>query len=361
MRLFLLIIGLLLMSLSANAQEKLKIRVCAKIILNPVDGSWPTATFESSIDNGIAFMNERMNHYRRPIEFIKEPTVTIGGVNTAISNTYYPGDTSNNNSNGPRFRQDLQDDARNNPIAYGWREDCINYYLNDGIAGGCSFPDNGSQIILIGSTNSNVDITYLHEIGHFFSLYHTHQGAASQCGGAPGNDDEIAETLPDRPNTSPDGNGDNQPCWNHIDSVAQHSYNQDYDQLSGVPAWLVENTFFNIMSYHSTVRSELTDTQLDRWMKTIVDFNTRQAVVSGTPYFVDDDDNTPCNLSGASPCGCEGNAYVPFEKVDCALDLVDPNGGDVIVIKSGTFDVGPDVISQPVLITASRNGDAILK
>jgi hypothetical protein len=86
---------------------------------------------------------------------------------------------------------DLEAQAKANPAAFAWRSNAVNIYVVDELtdAGGvCSFPTIGphreaiainSRSILGGSEG------WLHEIGHYFNLIHTHEG------------DGVADTIPD--------------------------------------------------------------------------------------------------------------------------------------------------------------------
>lgn len=81
---------------------------------------------------------------------------------------------------------DMETAAEADPVGYEWRYNAINIYVvNDltGCGGVCSFPHGGDDIILIQSVGGilNGGLGWLHEIGHYFSLYHTFECFSGSC------------------------------------------------------------------------------------------------------------------------------------------------------------------------------------
>lgn len=331
---------ILLASLSIQSQSTIKIRVSVKVILNSA-GNRDTRATTTNIDSAFTWMNERMAEFGRGYEFVKTEELTIGGPGTNPTTLF--NDVTKTIS--VQYLTDLENAAQASPTLYGWRSNAINFYITNSATsnGRCSFPDDSAhdEAIALNHLRMLEPEVFMHEIGHFFNLSHTAVGP------------------PDAEGTLPIDNN----SWGQ-DSISLMNFGVVYASLSTSNQQKVDDTFNNIMSQNRNqgeVRAVLVEEQLDRWGMAIRDYQTRRDVTSGIPYHVDDNDNTPCNLSGSSPCGCDGTPYVPFEEVDCALDAVDPNGGDVIVVKPGTQDVAAHVISQPVLMTGTRSGSAIIK
>ena len=141
-----------------------------------------------------------------------------------------------------------------------YRDDAVNLYvLGTGRCPGvCSFPDGPNDIIAIGQ--SSRETTLLHELGHFFGLCHTQgcrcgscESGTGTCATVPG-DDGIEDTLADLP------------CWNR-DEIASWNFGDLYGNLSEARKKAVDDTFFNVLSYHAE-RSVLTQDQMDVFVQT---------------------------------------------------------------------------------------------
>ena len=145
--------------------------------------------------------------------------------------------------------------AQADPERYLFRDDAVNIYVTGttDCVGVCSFPHRDDHTILVGQ--SLFPTTLIHEIGHYFGLFHTH--GAGDCTD-PG-DDHIDDTLPDTP------------CWDQ-DAIAMQTYNRSYDNLPASFQRIVDNTFFNIMSYHAIPgpRSIFTRQQAQRMLEIAV-------------------------------------------------------------------------------------------
>ncbi len=156
----------------------------------------------------------------------------------------------------------LETQAKADPTNYLWRTDAINIYVADTIsdAGGvCSFPTIGphrevivinSQGILGGSEG------WLHEMGHYFNLIHTHEG------------DVVADTIEDTDLPSP------YDCSVHDDNF-----------IASAPALAATagdrfKVLHNVMSYHCDPQA-LTDLQIVRMRRALFDY--RQSVLVARP------------------------------------------------------------------------------
>jgi hypothetical protein len=179
----------------------------------------------------------------------------------------------------------------------------------------------------------------VHELGHFFGLFHTHNGEVTKtC--TPGFSG-LNDTLPDST------------CWINEDQMAQYKFGLPYASLTSSQQILVDNTWFNAMSYHealskNTVESRRTELQLD----VVADIaNTdRSAFVSGRTVFV--------STSG-SDSSTSNSSTSPYATVSMALTLVNPAGGDIILLRPGNYS-GALTINQPVTLRATRQGQAFL-
>lgn len=156
----------------------------------------------------------------------------------------------------------LESSAKANPTGYAWRNDAINLYVVDQItdAGGvCSFPDApdhrdviiiNSQSILGGSEG------WLHEMGHYFNLIHTHEG------------DQVADTILDPSLPNPFD------CTVHDQNLLASA------AAAGASESDTFNALHNIMSYHCDP-TILTPLQVVRMTRALFDF--RQKVMEAAP------------------------------------------------------------------------------
>jgi hypothetical protein len=242
------------------------------------------------------------------------------------------------------------------PTLYGWRDDAINVYINgntDGtFVGYCSIAGTGHHAILLRRDAS--DATFFHELGHLFGLWHTHQGSdytpGEGCDGihAPGNGDSCEDTLPDHP------------CYER-DDIAAHSYGDGYDGLTPVQQEPVDNTWYNLMSYHH-VAVQVTPDQWDRVAEATA--GERLNVSAARDWFVDLHNNCG-EPTGGPVCGYTGYSWIgllnpgggPFPTVAQALDAAE--SGDRLRIRPGTY-TETLTIDQAVTLTAD-GGPALLR
>ncbi len=170
----------------------------------------------------------------------------------------------------------LQFAALANPSVYKLRSDAVNIYLNGNRSSGNCAVAPPDQIILIGQGGSQTTIA--HEIGHFFSLFHTQGAACGACNDpiveirctSPG-DDEIGDTVLDLE------------CWGQ-DEISQKAFGKRFRNLSEDQVRQVDAVFFNLMSYHANT-DRLTPGQIDRITSSVN--GPRFHVASGRTVFVD--------------------------------------------------------------------------
>lgn len=211
-----------------------------------------------------------------------------------------------------------------------WRTDAVNIYINNTSSGVCSFPEDGDNAIFCGS--SAYDTLFIHEMGHYFTLRHTHAGeqflnsngsscSAGDCTCAqliPGTSDGFADTLPDVD------------CWTRSQMVAANP---------GASTTQIDNTFLNIMSYHLP-QDRFTSDQLDAWTDGA---NTpRLNAVNGRTRFVATSGND-LNL------GTSGSRFRTLTRGVTVVN--DPQ--DIVLLRAGNYNE-PQTITKALTLRATR-------
>lgn len=312
---------------AVEAEAQLVWRVSVKFILNangnrPATGNCNTdAEVEAQIDLG----NEVLEAYGRGYSLQLTEIVDLSGVSQWYSSTI-------NSAN----RDNLEAAAIASPTTYAWRSNAINIYINgDDGSGICSFPGSGAIIFLGQGIRTT---TFIHEIGHYFNLCHT-QGCpcgscdpdeTGECHTTPGND-ELADTPPDLE------------CWTQ-DDIAMNFYGVSYASLTTGQQNFVNESFNNIMSYHST-RNRFTQDQLDR--ATCQSNSNRVAVTNGRTRIVGS------KSSGSEECENASYLYATFSSA-----VTGANNNDIILLRGGSRPfIG--TVTKPLWIRNSR-GSALL-
>lgn len=236
---------------------------------------------------------------------------------------------------------DLHNAARAQPALYGLRTNAINVYVVYNRCGFyCHHADGAGEVLLTGAGDDSVPL--LHLCGHYFNLEDTHLGQRflydnggecgllDPCGCArqlPGDGDGTDQTAPD-----------NQ-CYPDSDTIARAAFNLPFAELDPGRQLRVENTRYNVMSYHDQA-DRLTADQLD--IMTNDSNNRRRAVASGNTWFV---------ATNGSDSNSGRNSNNRFKTATKALSVA--VGGDVILLRGGTYTV-PAFINQPLTISATR-------
>lgn len=237
----------------------------------------------------------------------------------------------------------LETAAEANKSLYLYRDNAINAYINgwDGTAV-CSFPsdpEGGNDILFFGK--ASVETSFGHEGGHYFDLRHTFEGEkflnadnspcnANDCTCAlwvAGNGDQIADTRNDHE------------CWKTQDEIAGGNYGVNYGAPGSNDA-VVDQIYFNLMSYRTTVRDRFTDDQMDRFTDT--SNSLRFKVATGRTRFVANDGN---DLTG------DGSSKNRYNKL--AKGLAEAIPGDIVLLTSGKYNE-PQTINKPVTLRATR-------
>jgi len=234
-------------------------------------------------------------------------------------------------------KEDLEAVATSNATTraqFFYRSDAINIYINNSSSGYCSFPGGGT-IIFAGS--QAYDTLLIHEMGHYMSLAHTHNGeqfrdsdnsscSAANCSCAiliPGTTDGFADTLPDVD------------CWTRPQMVAANP---------GATATQIDNTFLNIMSYHLP-QDRFTSDQFDAW--TDGANSPRFSVLTGRTRFVATTGNDTTGV------GSSGSRFRTLVK-----GVTVANAGDIVLLRAGSYNE-TTTITKAVTLRATR-GTAVI-
>lgn len=332
------------MAATSFAADVIDINVSYKIILNPANGDRPddgngNEITNAQINEAIDEMNALQETYFRGYRFVRAGAIIEIGGQGQVNGPSQWFDTDFFANNGGTLKDQMQTAAMANPNLYQWRNDAINVYMTNGICGGiCSFPDEGDEIVIIGGCSAANGPLHLHELGHYFDLCHT-QGCP--CGSCDADESGACHTVPDSDDIS-DTLPDLQ-CWDQ-DDIANWSFGADYDQISGSNRRLVDDTFFNIMSYHSD-EVQLTELQLDVWSD--IANTDRAPVVDGRMIFAE-----------SSPFLGNGSSLNPYNTIDRAV-LNANSSGDIIMLYPSSFDETL-IIDKRVTLRATRQGSAII-
>jgi hypothetical protein len=212
----------------------------------------------------------------------------------------------------------LRSAATSNPTLYSWRNDAINVYINGFCTGGRALFPPTNDIIIIGQCCTG-DVL-IHEMGHSFSLYHTHEN------------DGCADTIAD------------DPSWDR-DDIALNNFGDVYDNLTTQQKALVDIVWFNIMSYHAG--DVLSQCQMDR-MST-QGYDDRSWIYSREPIYVNS------AAIGSFPTGSFVN---PYKFLDSALNAWNING-KVLVLQNGSYTTVEPQIDE-VIEVVTRFGDSTI-
>jgi hypothetical protein len=340
----------LLLSLLAGAPAwaQLEWRVSVKVFTGaggalPQAPGWSGgAALYQSITNAVNAANAILNATGRGYAWRLTEIVQVPGNTTplpASTNSWF------NLAVNAATQDDLDTKAKNNPNAFAYRGNAINFYYSNNSSsqngGYCAFPSENQHVITV-APNSFADV-FIHESGHFFSLAHTFDTQAFQnsngsnctngcaCARLLGGDDGVPDTPLDHT------------CWNQ-NQIAQNTYGLPYASLNGAQQYFVDNTWSNIMSYHSP-GNRFTSDQLDR----ITDTSNaaRLNVTNGRTRFVDRNGSIFFAL---------GSSTFPYVTVQQGVN--NANNGDIVLMRPGTY-AEPGTYTKPVTFRATR-GSATL-
>ncbi len=315
--------------------KNIDIRVSVKIIVD-VSGNRPVNITDALFNDAAEAANLWQASYYRGYRFRITEIVEIGGPDqggAAGPSKWFGMDLVG--ENWEPFQNDVSTDDR-----YQKRSNQVNFYVSTGpisnSGGACPIPPDGHPACF-GRVN-NGPWWLNHELGHFFGLLHTHQGEnLEEC--IPG-DDGIEDTFPDSR------------CWIGINSVANYYYSMNYVELSALQQKLVDDTYFNVMSYHEaankdSVENQMTELQFDRMADTAN--GVRYPFVSGKTWFV--------KAGGEIPgVGDSGNE---FQFISEGIVAANNAGGDILLLRPGVYPENL-TISKPLTIRATRVGPVFI-
>lgn len=207
-----------------------------------------------------------------------------------------------------------------NPTTYAWRNDAINVYINGFCAGGRALFPPTNDIIIIGQC-CTPDVL-IHELGHSFKLYHTHD------------EDGCADTIKD------------DSSWEQ-DDIAQNNFGDVYANLTAQQKALVDIVWFNIMSYHAG--DVLSPCQMDR-MST-QGYEDKAWLYSREPVYVN---------SAATGFLPSGSFLDPHKYFDWALNATNIDG-KVIVLQAGSYETAKPQIDNVVNIVPRFGNSTITR
>lgn len=244
-------------------------------------------------------------------------------------------------------RQYIETTALGVQTVWRWNPNAINFYVNNSSSGQCSFVGNGGAISLGGTVGIG---TVLHEIGHFFNLFHTHGGDYADNPNPPANTppgaftaahlqdgDGLAETANDNPNITSQ------------DQLSIALYGVPYNQPAAPPGALfatpaqravVDSAFQNLMSYHT--EAVLLPDQMDKW--TLNANGGRLPFCTGRTWFLANEGNDAA--SGAS-------ATQPLATVTSGFAHTS-SANDVVLLRAGIYGAPATQITTPCTLHATR-------
>ncbi len=342
---------LLLLLIAGSANAQLQWRISIKVFTDS-NGALPRipgwglggVTLFQELSNGVRYANNVLAGTGRGYSWQLTEIVTVPGTTAplpAMTNSWFRMPVN------AAAQDDLDTKVKSNAAGFQYRTNAVNFYYIDsnlGSAGGsCAFPPENQHVIPI-APNSFADVL-IHEAGHFFDLKHTHNTERSEnvddtiCNNAnvcscarfiPG-DDGIADTLLDHQ------------CFTR-DQIASNTFdNRPYDLLDPDEKAAVDNTWLNIMSYHSP-GLRFTDDQMD--FLTDVSNTSRFNVATGRTRFVDR------NHAGNQ----DGSRASPFRGVGQAIVAAD--AGDIVLIRPGHYQETA-TYAKPVTLRATRGSASI--
>lgn len=252
-----------------------------------------------------------------------------------------------------------------NKALYKWNDNAVNLYFNNAGWSSANLPPGATGLMQSGYSIFITDLTgsqtvaanykisgnLLHEVGHFFGLYHTFGRNNSDT------NDYIDDTAPDPNNYA---NGRNETAVR--DALAQFNYTRNFSQLNGAEKTLVDNTANNAMSYvqlfyddppqgkvlsdaerFGPTRFVFTEKQMDVWADW-ANHPDRRMTVSGTMRFID---------ASAAFAGI-GTSTSPMKTLEAGITSASNTGSDMLMLRPGTYN--SSTISKPVTIRATRQG-----
>lgn len=340
---YLYIVVALLITAGVVSAQDIDVRLSIKYILDS-NGIRPQGM--CSTDENIQYIIDRSNvvleRWNRGYQFIIKEIKDISG-----ATRYFHLCEDVNDTNDPEY-YGLEDEAEANPGKFFWRTDAINIFIvktwkrgNGAAAAIPSAPHDFGYELVVTSVDRELDLTFLHELGHHNDLGHTFE-----------EDDKVDDTRQDvnplqcKAQFECDMGGKEDCCCElklmllSAAAIMGGWTQQEYDDIR-----------WNLMSYYgapdcdpnldfSNVR--LTEGQLDRWTDTTRHHHFWET--SGFTRFVDYKNDSP---------PFDGNSVNPFPTVADGIAAAYPDGGDIVLIRTGTYNE-TWTENKPVTLRANR-------
>jgi len=361
-RCFALLLALALVGPAAAAPDGfIWLDVSVKFVVDPATGQAPAGTDDANLRQVFDLMNRWLSNtwrgYRLRLVDLdsNQHFPRIGGLNDVTGpSKWYTADLKNDSPSTVNYAFEAA--AKAAPVTYAWNSTAANIYINNGTWSRANFPSSGHELVISSfdlisndaapenyrTHNYKIAGNLLHEMGHFFELYHTFP------------DDGIADTAPD----NNIGSRDETAIRN---SLAQSNWALNYAALTPAQKAQVDNTANNAMSYYQLFYDDpaqnktltdaerfgpsrflFTELQMDKWCDNA---NLQRAqVASGKVVFVD----RAVVTSGA------GTSAAPVKTLATAVTSASASGRDILLLRPGTYTAA--VLSKPLTIRATRNG-----
>jgi hypothetical protein len=287
----------LLASLTCGISAGVPVRISVKFILNS-SGNRAAAGDLNTDAEVAARIADATSMFKQNISELRLDNLEI--VDVAGASSWYSAEPTTANRDG------LRSAAMAAPTTYHWRSDAVNIYITGApgaLAGGIAdFPPNNNIILLPQYVWDNV---IAHEVGHILSLYHTHETCCYA------NKDACDDTLSD--STS----------WTQDDIAMNNFSGLHYNQLNAVQQDLVNQTWFNVMSYHNgNTALRLSPCQMNRQSSQA--YTDRSRFLTKTPVYV-----------ASGYVGTQNGSFSqPFQTIQQAMNSGTLNG-KVMVLQAG--------------------------
>jgi hypothetical protein len=346
----------MLFSPSLALGQFIELRVSVHVILNPTNDLRPAGINDNVFYTAEANANEWMARYYRGYRFRIIEVTNIGGPSQGGANgpsQWFDRDFHNTPEPWNTFQNDALTDNR-----YRLRTNAVNFYVATGFAssgggGACPIPPGDVSFLACQGFANNGPWWLVHETGHFFGLSHTHGGCG--CPGTGGcfslngffvGDDGVVDTLPEAA-------GDF--CFTSQNLIAQANFNKTYANCTAAERALVDDTFFNVMSYHNpTIKDQvedvITELQLDLHADTASKpsgSGGRLAFSSGKTHFISPGGSDGGSGRSTSPLGTVGQG------------VTNSASGDILLLRPGNYHQTL-TINRPVTLRAPRTGWATI-
>lgn len=332
-------LGLALFALVGDTiGQTIEMRASVKVVLHPTTGARPNGITDDRIRESFTNANVWLTRFSRGYRYRLMEIVEIGGPNEGgmngpsqffgLGNGAFPDNFQDIVNADPRFRR---------------RTDQVNLLVFTGFVseGGGACPtiknDGEDETRITCRIFFGTDPwTLCHELGHFFGLYHTFGGCeCNACTDPTSDGDLIADTLREAS------------CFTY-DQIAMENFLTTGSNLTAGQRLLVDNTWSNVMSYHSVSRDAgiLTPLQLDR----VADIanGVRRPFVSGRTFFV--------STSGSAVnSGLISTA--PRPSIASVTNFATAN--DIVLLRHGAY-LENITLRRPITLRTPANGTATI-